>query len=99
MAKFVFDPAGEGSIVLGNNDTSNGGYTSLIASISAEKGGDASLQSIKASGTAWGDLHLNPHGGTVTLPPLVIASLPVAPAGLNAQTVVVDPQTGLLYRQ
>ena len=64
-AKLNVDPKGTGGITIGNSDDKNGGYTSLSLTISAEKGGDASIQSIKSSGKDWGKLKLNPSGGVV----------------------------------
>ena len=63
-AQLNVDPKGAGGIAIGKNDK-NGGYTSLSLTISAEKGGDASIQSIKSSGKDWGKLKLNPSGGVV----------------------------------
>jgi hypothetical protein len=52
------------SIVVGGSTTS-GGFTSLTTGISAPNDGYAYLQSIRSSGTAYGNLILNEHGGNV----------------------------------
>jgi hypothetical protein len=64
-AKLNVDPNGAGGIVVGNPSTASGGFTSLSIDISAASGGYSSLQSIKSSGGAWGDIVLNPNGGSV----------------------------------
>ena len=100
MPNVVFDPEGGGQIILGNPRIDTGGFTALITSISAQKGGFGAIQCIQSSGTAYGELRLNPTGGQVTLPTLVaITSLPVAPAGTSTVDVVIDKATGRLYRQ
>ena len=93
MPTLNFDPQGPGGIVVGNPSTGTGGFTSLSLSISAASAGRAEIQSISASGTNWGDLALNPNGGNVVL------NLTTPPAGVGTVDVVVDPQTGRLYRQ
>jgi len=64
-AKLNIDPQGPGGIVIGNPDTGAGGFTSLLLDINAEKAGHARIQCIKSSGTEWGVLSLNQHGGNV----------------------------------
>ena len=55
------DPQGAGGILIGKpSGTAPGGFTNLSLEISAASGGYSSLQSIKASGTNWGDLWLDP---------------------------------------
>jgi hypothetical protein len=93
MPTLNFDPQGQGGIVIGNPSTGSGGFTSLSLSISAASGGRAEIQSISKSGSAWGDLSLNPNGGNVVL------KLTPPPAGVATVDVVVDPTTGKLYRQ
>lgn len=66
-AKLTVDPQGAGGILIGNPNASSGGYTGLHLRISAEKDGQAEIQAVKSSGTAWGDLVLNPNGGNVVL--------------------------------
>jgi hypothetical protein len=63
--KLNVDPQGPGGILIGNSNSSSGGYTSLQLLISAESGGYSSLQSIQSAGSAWGNLILNPSGGNV----------------------------------
>jgi hypothetical protein len=62
---FNIDPKRQGGILIGNPNTSEGGFTSLRIQISAEKDGHSELQSIKKSGSEWGDLCLNPIAGNV----------------------------------
>ncbi|PAV12974.1 hypothetical protein ASJ81_04410 [Methanosarcina spelaei] len=64
-AKLNVDPQGRGGIVIGNPNTSAGGYTSLIMEISEKKGGYASLNCLKSSGSSGGDICLNPQGHNV----------------------------------
>ena len=64
-AKLTVDPDGAGKILIGNSDATSGGYTSLSLGISAQSGGYSSIESIKASGSAFGALVLNPSGGNV----------------------------------
>ncbi|HET9920047.1 MAG TPA: hypothetical protein VFQ30_09430, partial [Ktedonobacteraceae bacterium] len=64
-AKLNIDPQGPGGIVIGNPSTGQGGFTSLLMDISAASGGNARIQAIKASGTAWGETDINPDGGNV----------------------------------
>lgn len=64
-AKLNVDPRGKGGIVIGNPSTGSGGFTSLIMEISAESDGYSSLQSIRKSGSLWGDISLNPYAGNI----------------------------------
>ncbi len=64
-AKLNIDPQGAGGLVIGNSNTSSGGFTSLLLDISAAQNGFARVQAIQASGSAWGNLALNPEGGNV----------------------------------
>lgn len=65
-AKLNVDPQGRGGILIGNPNTSAGGYTSLIMEISEEKDGYASLNCLKSSGSSdGGDICLNPQGHNV----------------------------------
>jgi hypothetical protein len=100
MSNAVFNPAGPGQIILGNPDTVSGGFTSVITSISDEKDGFGAVQCIRASGAAWGELRLNPDGGQVTLPATtILTNLQVAPPGAKTVDIVIDTNTGQLYRQ
>ena len=58
-------PKGSGGILIGNPSTGNGGFSSLYMGITADTSGRSYLQSIRSSGSAWGDLNLNPQGGNV----------------------------------
>jgi hypothetical protein len=61
---FHVNPNGAGSILVGTNK-STGGYTNLEMGISSQSGGYSYLQSTKSSGSAYGDLSLNPSGGKI----------------------------------
>lgn len=58
-------PKDAGGLLIGNPNTATEGYTSLYIGISAKTNGYSSLQSIKASGSAYGYLALNPDGGDI----------------------------------
>jgi hypothetical protein len=53
-----------GGILIGGNPGS-GGYTALGISLSKVSGGYAQIQSTKSSGSTWGNLILEPSGGSV----------------------------------
>lgn len=53
-----------GALVLGK-DTSTGGYTGLILGLTQVSGGAATIQGIKSSGSTFGDVVINPGGGSV----------------------------------
>lgn len=61
------DPQGEGYILIGNPNTSTGGFTSLRMGISAARNGYGEIQAIRSSGSAYGELALNPRGGVVKI--------------------------------
>lgn len=88
-----FDPEGDGKIILGNRDTASpNGYTSLSLEITSAKGGKGVVQSISASGSNFGELHLNPYGGLVVIP-----SITAAPKDLPTAPLVIDPKSGRIY--
>ena len=58
------NPAGAGSILIGTNKSS-GGYTNLEMGITAQSGGASYIQSVSSSGSASGNLFLNPGGSYV----------------------------------
>lgn len=60
------NPSGPGSILIGTNKNA-GGYTNLEMGITAQTGGKGFIQTVSASGTAYGDLHINPNGGYVAI--------------------------------
>jgi hypothetical protein len=64
-AKLNIDPRGPGGIVVGDPNTGGGGFTSLLVDISNARDGFGRIQAIKSSGSAWGDIYLNPLGGNV----------------------------------
>jgi hypothetical protein len=65
FAKLVVDPQGGGGIVVGDPNTGSGGFTSLLLQISTASDGYGQIQAIRSSGSAWGDIALNQHGGNV----------------------------------
>ncbi len=65
ISNVVVDPQGPGGIVVGNRNTGSGGFTSLLIDISDASDGFGRIQAIKSSGSAWGDIALNPLGGNV----------------------------------
>jgi hypothetical protein len=64
-AKLNVYNSGPTQVIVGNSSTSTGGFTSLLFGTSADSNGYGYLQSIKASGTALGDIILNKDGGNV----------------------------------
>lgn len=64
-AKLNVDPGGPGGITIGNPSTGQGGFTSLLLDISAERGGFATIQAIQSSGTLYGNIGINASGGNV----------------------------------
>jgi len=64
-ALLTIDPKGPGGIVIGDPNTGSGGFTSLLMDISDASGGFGRVQAIRSSGSAWGDIALNPLGGSV----------------------------------
>jgi hypothetical protein len=64
-AKLNVDPKGSGGIVVGDPNTGSGGFTSLLMDISAARDGFGRIQAIQSSGSAWGNIALNPLGGNV----------------------------------
>ena len=56
--------AGAAGIIIGTSAL-DGGYTALKFSLSQASGGYALIQAIKSAGGAYGDLNLNPVGGSV----------------------------------
>jgi Phage T4 tail fibre len=52
-------------VILGNPSTGAGGFTSLVFGTSADKNGFSYVESVKSSGTAYGDVILNRWGGNV----------------------------------
>ncbi|MEP6713481.1 MAG: tail fiber domain-containing protein, partial [Ferruginibacter sp.] len=58
------NPNGAGGIFIGDN-FNNGGYTGLNMGISQAQGGYSYLQGIRASGSSYGTVIINPNGGFV----------------------------------
>jgi hypothetical protein len=88
-AKLNVDPQGPGGIVIGNPNTAQGGFTSLLLDISAASGGYTRIQAIKSSGTELGEIEINPDGGNVSI---------AANGTLNANNITAGSATvnGLL---
>jgi len=61
----VYNSGSSTIVLLGNSNSGSGGYTSLQLGTSADVNGYTYLQSIKASGSAYGDIILNQSGGNV----------------------------------
>jgi hypothetical protein len=59
------DPGGPGGILIGNPETGAGSYTSLGITISQRQNGYANIQAISSAGTSYGNIFLNPLGGSV----------------------------------
>lgn len=59
-------PNGAGGILIGEA-LNTGGYTAINMGISQASGGYSYIQSVKAAGTTYGDLVLNPSGGNVAI--------------------------------
>jgi hypothetical protein len=89
---FNFNPEGPGGILIGNPGSS-GGYTALSLSITNDKNGKTYIQGVSASGTTWGELQLNPYGGLVAIP-----SISAAPKDVKTVPLVIDPNTGRIYK-
>lgn len=58
------NPAGAGGILIGTNKNS-GGFTNLEMGITSQSGGNSYIQTTRSSGSAYGDLYLNPSGSYV----------------------------------
>ncbi|TAN15358.1 MAG: hypothetical protein EPN37_09565 [Chitinophagaceae bacterium] len=66
ITNLQIDPNGSGGgILIGNSNTSSGGYTSLSMNISSYKSGSGTIQCISSAGSSYGNLLLNPSGGNV----------------------------------
>jgi len=79
------NPNGAGSILIGTNKNS-GGYTNLEMGITSQSGGKGYIQSTNASGTSYGDMHLNPNGGYVGIN-LPTASTAFAPLDIKQSSI------------
>jgi hypothetical protein len=75
------NPNGAGSLLIGSN-RSAGGYTNLEMGISTLSNGYGYVQATKASGTSYGNLILNAHGGNVGI-------------GTTAPTTSLDVRGGI----
>ena len=66
ITNLQIDPNGSGGgILIGNSNTSSGGYTSLFMNISSYTSGSGTIQCISSAGSSYGNLLLNPSGGNV----------------------------------
>lgn len=75
------NPNGAGSILIGTNKSS-GGFTNVEMGITSQSGGNSYIQSTRSSGSAPGDLYLNPNSGYVGINNTTNATL-FAPLDIN----------------
>ncbi len=61
----VYNSNNKTEVIIGNPSTATGGFTSLLMGTSADTNGFGYIAAIKSSGTAYGDVILNPLGGNV----------------------------------
>jgi hypothetical protein len=61
----IYKPSSQTQFLIGNSNTSSGGYTSLAMGTSADVNGYSFIQSTKSSGSAFGDIVMNQYGGNV----------------------------------
>ena len=78
----VAPTAGGRGIVLGVS-AANGGFTSLSIDLSATSGGHARIQTIKAAGSAYGDIVLSGDGGNVG-----VGGVPTAKLDVNGDIAI-----------
>ena len=81
-------PNASGGILIGGDKTA-GGFTDFELGISANTGGYSYLQSTKSSGSFYGDISLNPFGGSVG----IHMNIPLSPLHIK-QTNDVYPVVG-----
>jgi hypothetical protein len=60
------NPNGAGSLLIGSNKYS-GGFTNIEMGINTQSNGYGYIQAVKASGSSYGYLNLNPNGGRIGL--------------------------------
>jgi hypothetical protein len=61
----VYNSGAATTMILGNPSTGTGGFTSLISGTSADVNGYGFVESVKSSGTAYGDVIISRFGGNV----------------------------------
>jgi hypothetical protein len=88
-ARLQIDPSsfGNSNAFFIGRSVSAGGFTGLGFGLSAASGGYAMVQAVKASGSDFGDLVLNPSGGNIGIG----VTAPVASLDLRAGTVTRAP--------
>lgn len=92
--KFVINPMGPGNMTIGEANTGVGGYTSLSLGISAYQNGYSWIESITASGSAYGNLIINPSGGNVGIGTNAPGSFKLAVEGkIGAREIKVTAQS------
>lgn len=87
-AKLTVDPIGHGGIVIGNTEA--GGFTSLTLFISSLKDGYSTIQSVKSSGSSYGDICLNPIAGNVGIGTVNPTAKLSVKGKIRAQEVTVE---------
>lgn len=83
QTQFHINPAGAGSLLIGTNKFS-GGYTNLEVGINVQSNGYGYVQAIKASGSSYGNLILNPNGGNIG----VNTTTPIATLDVNGSVAM-----------
>jgi hypothetical protein len=92
----VSNSATPASLWLTGGNCGSGGFTCLWIGLSGTSNGYASLQGIKASGTAWGNLVLNSSGGNVGIGTTSPQHLLHVAGTIGAEEVIVS-STGADY--
>jgi hypothetical protein len=86
----VYNSGGPTRVVIGNPNTGNGGFTSLIIGTSADANGYSSIYSIKSSGSLYGDIILNEFDGNVGIGTASPDAKLAVKGQVHAQEVKVD---------
>jgi hypothetical protein len=61
----IYNNSSATRVLIGNPNSSTGGFTSLTVGTSADASGYGFIQAVKSAGSAWGDIILNQLGGNV----------------------------------
>ncbi len=83
----VFDQGKATGIIMGS---SNAGFSFLAIGTSAEKNGYSFIESVKSSGTSYGDLVMNYNGGNVGIGTRVPDAKLAVKGNIHAQEIKVD---------